>query len=90
MIHVYKAQTDLEPECHIEVFRYIILRPYFRHTVCIDESSILQCGPAKECVVTYEGSDFTIGTSERDSLIDTTGEVCNAILKIVVGNLHNI
>jgi len=31
--------------------------------------------------MTYEGSDFTIGTSERDSLIDTTGEVCNAILK---------
>ncbi len=40
--------------------------------------------------MTDEGCNFSIRAAERDALIDTTGEVSDAILEVMEGNLQDV
>jgi hypothetical protein len=92
----------LERNSDLEVFRNMVLGPDFEITVVrIGKQAFLQCFPAEERVVTDEWRDYhqlqswflsltlSTGGAVRDSVLDTPSEMCDTVLKEVVGDLHD-
>jgi hypothetical protein len=79
-----RTNLHLQPERHVKVLRDHVLRPDLGEAIVgIDEAGILDSGPSEERVVADEGSDLAIGAAERDSLVDSTGEVGDTVLEVV-------
>ena len=79
----------MQTKGHVKVLRHLVLRPDLAFPVRVDKGSILQSTPAKERVVTDERGDFTVGTPQADALVDTTGKMGDAVLKILPVDLHD-
>lgn len=92
----------LERDGDLEIFRNMILGPDLEITVVrIGKQTFLQCFPSEERVVTDERRDYhqlqswclsltlSTGGTVRDSVLDTPSEMCDTVLKEVVGDLHD-
>lgn len=71
-----------------EVFRHVRFGPDFSYSVLF-EDDLLQSRPSKECVVTDERTHGTVCATERDSQLDTSGEMGDTVLEKVVRDLHD-
>ena len=81
---------DLETERNIEVLGNMALGPEADVTLIVRRvTNGLNSLPAQEGVVTDEGGDLTTTDGEADSSVDKVGEVCNTVLKVIPGNLHD-
>jgi hypothetical protein len=82
---------QLQPQSHVKIFGDIRLRPYLLLPVFrIDERRILESRPPKKGIVAYERSHFPVSASNRNALVNPPCEVRNAVLEVVVRDLHYI
>ena len=58
--------------------------------VLVNERDLLDGRPAHERVVSDEGSDLPVGAAERNSLVDSTGEVSDTVLEVVTDDEHDV
>ena len=79
----------LETQRHVKVFGDVGFRPEFLIPIFVDIGDLLNGGPAKHGVMTNEGSDIAIGNGVFDSSIDKVGEEGDAVLEVIVDNLHD-
>ena len=86
------SNTYLKAQCHIEVLADVALRPDFHLVVVSDvlERGILNRRPPQESIVPHEGCHLTVGASHRDTPIDPAREVGDAVLEVMMSDLHDV
>jgi hypothetical protein len=87
----HDVATHLDTERHVEILGHVRLGPDLLLAVGgVNECSVLDGLPAEERIVTDERSDLAVGARHRDTPVDTAGEVCDTVLEVVVGDLHDV
>jgi hypothetical protein len=87
-----RTKTNLQTQGHVEVLRHVRLGPDLLLVIVagVLERRVLERRPAEKGIMSDKRRDFAIRAGHGDTLVDAAGKVRDTVLKIVMGNLHDI